>query len=237
MSGSDAIMPPAAGDLDGDGTAELVAVSTKDDICRVYVWDHNGALAPGWPVKVNDEIKSALALGDMDRDGDVEIIACCRNDLVYAWHHNGRKVFGWPVEIQEEHWHSAPILSDFNGDDEIEVVFSSYSGVIHAYRHNGVPVQGWPAVTETRSGASPPVIADMDGDSRTELVYASGSGRVHMLSLMGDYNPDNSIEWSMFSHDQMHTGSYNSKAILPLPPVDPIASDLPDDKGDSILLS
>lgn len=58
-----------------------------------------------------------------------------------------------------------------------------------------------------------------------------------MLSLIGRYGTQTGIEWNMFSHDQMHTGSYNAKAILPLPPVDLTASDLPDDRGGSIVLS
>jgi hypothetical protein len=214
-----------------------VAVSVDDDVSRVYVWDHNGSLAPGWPIRTTDEIRSAVALGDLDRDGDVEIIACPRYDLAYAWHHNGRRVFGWPVNIGEEYWSSAPVLGDIDGDDDVEVVFASYGGVIHAYKHDGDPVQGWPAITEGRSGVSPAVIADMDGDVGTELVYVSSSGRIHMLSLSGHYAAKTGIEWNMFSHDQMHTGSYNAKAILPLPPTDLTASDLPDDKGGSIVVS
>ena len=237
MQGADAMLPPAAGDLDGDGTAEIVAISVDDDVCRVYVWNHNGSLVPGWPITTDDEIRSAVALGDLDRDGDVEIIACPRYDLAYAWHHNGRRVFGWPVNIGEEYWSSAPVLGDVDGDDLVEVIFASYGGVIHAYKHDGGLVQGWPAITEERSGVSPPVIADMDGNGGTELVYASGSGRLHMLSLVGHYNTETGIEWNMFSHDQMHTGSYNAKAILPLPPTSLTASDAPDDRGGSIALS
>jgi len=155
---------------------------------------------------------------------------------VYAWHHNGGRVFGWPVNLgSETYYSSAPVLGDVDGDGQVEVVFSSYGGVVHAYKHDGVPVQGWPAITESRSNASPPVIADMDGDGKTELVYASGTGRVHKLSLKGNYSTQ--IEWNMFAHDQMHTGSYNAKAILPLPPENLMASDLPDDKGGSIILS
>jgi hypothetical protein len=237
MQGADAILPPAAGDLDGDGTSEIVAVSVSDDVCRIYVWEHNGSLAQGWPITTDDKITSAVALGDLDQDGDVEIIACSSYDLAYAWHHDGRRVFGWPVSIAEGYHNSAPVLADVDGDDRVDVVFASYGGVIYAYRHDGVPSQGWPAITETGSGVSPPVIADMDGDGKTELAYASNSGRVHMLSLTGHYGTQTGIEWNMFSHDQMHTGSYNAKAILPLPPTDLTASDLPDDKGGSIILS
>lgn len=237
MQGADAILPPAVGDMDGDGTAEIAAVSVKDDICRIYVWDHDGSLVSGWPIVTEDEIEAALVLADLDRDGDVELIAAGHEDLVYAWHHNGRRVFGWPISMGEYYWNSAPVLGNVDEDEEVEVIFTSYTGVLHAYKHDGAPVKCWPAITETRSSASPPMIADMDGDGKTELAYASTRGRIHMLSLMGDYGAQTGIEWNMLSHDQMNTGSYNAKAMLPSPPADVWASDLPDDKGNSIMLS
>ena len=236
MRGAETVLPPSAGDLDGDGTAEIAMVSVEDDVCRVYLWDHDGSSAPGWPVQIDNEIRAALTLGDLNQDGDVEIIGACRGGLVYAWHHNGGRVFGWPVNLDSDtYYSSAPVLGDVDGDDQVEVIFSSYGGVVHAYKHDGVRVQGWPAITESRSNASPPAIADMDGDGKTELVYASGTGRIHNLSLKGNYSTH--IEWNMFAHDQMHTGSYNAKAILPLPPENLIAADLPDDKGGNIILS
>ena len=238
IQGADAILPPAAGDLDGDGTAEIVATSVSDEVCRIYVYEHDGSLTPGWPIMTDHEIRSALTLGDLDQDGDVEIIACSYSDLVYAWHHNGKRVYGWPVSVGPYgRGNSAPILGDVDGDDRAEVIFTSYGGVIHALKHNGVPIQGWPAITEERYSASPPVIADLEGDGKTELAYASGSKRIHMLSLTGNHGAQTGIEWNMFLHDQLHTGAYGSKAILPRPPADLTASDLPDDKGGSIALS
>ena len=238
LQGADAILPPAAGDLDGDGTVEIVAPSVKDGICKIYVWEHNGTLAAGWPVSMDDEINAAITLGDLDRDGDVEIIACSHNDFVYAWHHNARRVFGWPVSIGSHgQRNSAPVLGDVDGDDQIEVIFTSYGGVIHALEQDGTPVQGWPAITEERYNTSPPVIADLNGDGSMELAYASTSKRVHLLSLLGYYSAETGTEWNMFLHDQLHTGSYNAKAILPQPPLNVRADDVLDDKGGSIAVS
>lgn len=238
LQGSNAILPPVAGDLDGDGKTEIVASSYNGDISLVYAWRHDGSSLSGWPIEVDDEIRAAFALGDLDKDGDVEIIASTYRDFVYAWHHDGKRVFGWPVTIGTYgRSNSAPILGDVDGDDQMEVIFTSYGGVVHALKKNGIPAKGWPAITEERYTTSPPVIADMDGDGKAELAYASSVGRVHMLSLIGNYGVQTGSEWNMFMHDQMHTGSYNSKAILPQPPTGLTAVDLPDDNGSSISLS
>lgn len=237
MQGADTILPPSAGDLDGDGKSEIVAASVSEEVCKVYVWNHDGSIKPGWPLTTDCEIRSAFALGDLEQNGDIEIIACSDENLIYAWQYNGKKVFGWPVNLGEHSWNSAPILCDVDGNNDTDIVFTSYGGVIHAYRQDGTSIQGWPAITEESFSSSPPVAADMDGDGNIELAYASGSGRIHLLSLTGLYNAQAGSEWNMFLHDQMHTGSYNINTILPLPPSNLTASDLPDDKGGKIILS
>lgn len=234
IEGADAILPPAAGDLDGDGTAEVVAVSVSEGLCKVYIWNYNGRLADGWPIQVEEKINSAVTLGDLDEDGDIEIIACCDQKLVYAWHHDGRRVFGWPVHLDSQRNNSSSVLGDVDGDGKLEIVFTSYRGIVNALRCDGTPVKGWPAITSVDHSSSPPVITDMDGDGRTELAYTSGSGKVFMLSLIGQQTD---TCWNMFLCNPMHTGSCDTEIALPKPPTGLIASDIPNDKGDSIALS
>ena len=238
LQGAEATLPPTAGDLDGDGKAEIVAASASEEEYWVYVYRHDGSLVPGWPVVTDEEIRSAITLGDLDLDGDVEIIASSYNDFVYAWHHDSRKVYGWPVTIGTYgRKNSTPVLGDVDGDGQAEVIFTSYNSVIHALRYDGVSIQGWPAVTGGRYSTSPPVIGDLDGDGKTELAYASGSRDFHVLSLNGNYDMQTGTEWSMFLHDPLHTGSYDSIAILPQSPMNLIAADQPGDKGGNIALS
>lgn len=240
MGGIDARVPPVAGDLDGDGTQEIIAVSAEGDNCFAYVWNHSGQIAPGWPIQVDEEIKSAIALGDLDMDGDVEIIACSDGMHAYAWHHDGKPVFGWPVYIGSmSKGNSAPVLGDVDGDGRVEVIFTSHNGIVHAYRFDGKQLRGWPAVVEGRSGSNeyPPAIADMDGDGLTEMAFSSGSGILHLFSLMGSDQIQDKATWNMFLRDPAHTALCSSDAILLKPPTNIEAHDLLEDKGDSIILS
>ena len=240
MRGVDAAIPPVAGDLDGNGTQEIVAVSTEGDSSMVYVWDHSGQIAPGWPIQVDEQINSAIALGDLDMDGDIEIVACSNEISAYAWHHDGRSVFGWPVCTGMQNGkNSAPMLGDLDGDGQAEVAFISRGGIAHAYRFDGRPLRGWLAVTQRGSSynQSPPAIADMDGDGKTEMAFVSGSGILHLFSLIGSDHIQDEMGWSMFLRDPTHNALCSPGVILLKPPTNIEVYDLPEDKGGSIVIS
>ena len=54
----------------------------------------------GWPVTVGGLIDSNPALGDLDNDGDLEVIFGSFDTMVYAFHHNGTPVNGWPRSLE-----------------------------------------------------------------------------------------------------------------------------------------
>jgi hypothetical protein len=237
MKGSDSILPPVAGDLDGDGKSEVIAISNWSEECRVYIWNNDGSLKATALLGVDDDIRTAPALADIDGDGDIEIIATTYDGLIYAWHHDGRQVYGWPVEHPDAYWLSAPVFADIDGDDKAEVVATSHGGIVYAYEADGTASNGWPAIISDQSSSSPPAIADIDGDTKSELVCFSNYGDIHALSLTSNaYNNENS-GWVMLLHDQRHTGSYGSNLILPSEPTNIQASDTADDKGEGITIS
>ena len=236
MQGADSILPPVTGDLDGNGKTEVIAVSTGNGICRVYIWNYDGTLKASCSLRPDDDIRSAIALADIDGDGDVEIIATSYDYFLYAWHHDGRQAFGWPVSLGDAYWPSTPVIGDIDGDSKPEIILTSHGGTIYAFKGDGTTVKGWPNLLGDRTSASAPILLDSNGDAKTELAYTSGLGSIHLLSLTGNYDGDGA-EWPMFLHDQRHTGSYGSKALLPQAPTDIQARDYPDDKGGSILVS
>ncbi|MBM3212324.1 T9SS type A sorting domain-containing protein, partial [Candidatus Poribacteria bacterium] len=134
--------------------------------------------------------------------------------------------------------HKIPrVMSNSQIEIKMDIIFLSYSGVVHAYSYEGVKVKGWPAITEDSYTTTPAAVSDMDGDGKLEIAFASGTGRIHKLFLPESFASQTGMEWNMFGHDQMHTGSYNAKVILPSPPTNLTAADVTNDKGDSISLS
>jgi len=67
-------------DLDDDGTLEIVVTGAVYGRINTWVYEHNGALRSGWPQLTNDSgyaygvFNDNAAIGDLDRDGDGEIV-------------------------------------------------------------------------------------------------------------------------------------------------------------------
>jgi len=76
---------PALGDINGDGNAEVIVATSNGwyHVGLVYAFSNTGRrISPEWPVYIRGNIEySSPALGDLDGDGDIELIAgSCRPD-------------------------------------------------------------------------------------------------------------------------------------------------------------
>jgi PKD repeat protein len=135
------------------------------------------SLQPGWPQATGDMIYSSAALGDLDGDGELEVVIGCTDGGVYAWDTDGSAMPGWPRATGD--WlNSSPALGNLDGDSQLEVVIGSNDGKVYAWDTNGDLLPGWPQVT-LGSVESSPALADLDGDGHLEVLAGSNDYQVY----------------------------------------------------------
>ena len=193
----------SAADINKDGYPEVVVPVGEIDQAEhlpngrdvnggVVVLDHRGALVPGWPVitrdhwgeeadEYSDGVPVAPALGDLDGDGNLEIVVVSFDQQINAWHHDGTRVQGWPKFVRESQW--SPVgLADLDNDGSLEIIAlvttqqapgfdTVQGGDLRVYRADG---QLKCRYTIDQAFTSAPAIADLDGDGRLEIVAGTG---------------------------------------------------------------
>ncbi|MCX6666597.1 MAG: FG-GAP-like repeat-containing protein, partial [Euryarchaeota archaeon] len=111
-------------DVDDNEYPELVYAGWDEeyeDTC-LNVVDHHGIPLSGWPQEIPDYYGWGITpiVGDIDGDGDKEILFGDRNNL-YAWHHDGTLVVGFPKVVENQR-HAGLALSDLDGDGDVELI-------------------------------------------------------------------------------------------------------------------
>jgi hypothetical protein len=157
---------PAFADIDNDGLPEIVAVYNSAGIYRLKAFEHDGTLkwtnaTDGGNAEQFSRESGAVAIHDLDADGDAEIIF---NHEVYD--HEGKLLWEKPNPQPGEL--EASVGVDLDGDGKMEVV-TGHS----AYHHDGtVYYEKYPQITSQ----SIPQIANLDDDPQPEVFITSGTG-------------------------------------------------------------
>ena len=175
---------PAIGDIDGDGISEIVAL-THD--LQVIAFEHDGT--PKWgPVGPVGFVNygTALAMADLDADGDVEIFG---DDVVLD--HEGNLLWS-----SNYHWqYTGTTAADLDDDGDLELIQGN-----RAWHHDGSAYYQAAGV-----GEGFPQVADLDDDGRPEILVTTVKGfsileddgsvkpGVHNLTPTGD--PVTSLNW------------------------------------------
>lgn len=179
---------------------ELQAQSLADSTWPMFLHDtyHTG-LSPligdmdtcynFWQYETDWPISSSPALGDIDNDGNLEVVIGAYDGNLYALNAEDGS-FLWSYETNGS-IRSSPVLGDIDGDDSLEAVFMS--DVCTVYAVNGEDGSFlWSYITPGNRVISPSAaLGDIDGDGLLEVVIGGGDYRLYALN-----GEDGSVLWS-----------------------------------------
>jgi hypothetical protein len=187
---------PALGDLDADGDLDLVLGTWNQDI---LVFRNEGTpREPRWAQDERATIKPprashlAPALGDLDGDGDLDLVAGQANGAVLFYRNTGsarRPQFTLVSERLDDiaaGRRSAPALVDVDADGLVDLVLGHEdAGALVVYRNVGTAsgprfarIDTPPALALPLPPNSAPAFADVDGDGAADLFIGTTSGGI-----------------------------------------------------------
>ena len=244
---------PILFDMDGDGDHEIITATGGG---RVHAYQHDGTELAGWPVQtavterwhagqaaeaagispLRDGFIATVAVGDLDGDGQAEVLAASGSGFVYAWNVDGSEKSGWPVEMigraPEEFggadaWDNgfagAPTLADLDDDGTLEVIVAGMDQRLYVFDYSGAPWGPYPlelCAPELCGTAGNRIIngvavGDVDGDGDMDLGVGSNeatrNGRSSISYLLDATTGEMLPGWPL-----EESGLVGEAALLPI---------------------
>ncbi|KPK98728.1 MAG: hypothetical protein AMK75_06860, partial [Planctomycetes bacterium SM23_65] len=170
---------PVAGDFDLDGHVD-VAYGTSAGRVTAISCAQNPPVVLWGPVDLGDSEITVLALGDVDGDALLELVAA--DDSVVCLNAEQGTNLGWDPLIGPGVISLA--LGDIDDDGVAEVIAGTSGGDLHLIAGGAV---AWTASLSGIPGMSA-AVADVDGDESVEILVATDGGYLHVLTAAGaDY--------------------------------------------------
>ena len=134
-------------DLDGDKQLEIVFLERNAPGGNIHIITNKGEnWNENWPVRLPGTPAVTPSIGDIDNDGEMEIVVASTT-VLYAFNLDGQLVTGWPVDNPNTKFSfQSPILADLDGDQDLEIIGASHgiNPEYYIFEHTGMPYKAWP---------------------------------------------------------------------------------------------
>ncbi len=240
---------PVVGDITGDGCPEIIVGTGQPwpnggtTIGRfLHVYQRDGTIPPGWPQPLVGQVVGSPALGNLDGDAALEIVApvvkyadmgsfvAPNEGHLYAFNGDGTQIFtlrpktytgvsadtiGEPIIAQIGANNPAILVSSVGFD----VAIISKTGT--PLSEEGPPYDGGKLIYTTQRPVAGPAVADLDDNGTLTIVAASGkvvSDPDDLGVFAWDAGAVGAMPWPMFRQGPKRTGKAPGTAGCALPP-------------------
>jgi hypothetical protein len=192
-------VPPAVsggvGDFDGDGNSDVVV---RDGNGTLFLYPGNGGTGFLPRVQLSAygawaSMTAIVAAGDLNGDGNQDIVARDAQGNLWLYPGNGSNGFGARIQLSPStDWlamTSIQGVGDFNGDGHADLVARDSSGNLLLFPGNGTSTNtlGAPITIAAGWGSFTGImgIGDFDGDGKSDILARDASGALWLYPGLG----------------------------------------------------
>ncbi|MCG8334580.1 MAG: FG-GAP-like repeat-containing protein [Proteobacteria bacterium] len=211
----------AVGDLDADGDFDIIVGERRGNLN--YYENQGDSKNPNWVLKTEELIfmtgveNSAPALGDIDGDGDLDLLVGEKaGQIIFVKNIGTAKKAEW--ELNDKTYfqidagsNSVPYLVDLDQDKDLDLLIGNYAGRIIFFKNKGTAEEPVFALESTRfanakvTRNAAPALFDWNEDKFLDMIVGSEEGNLQLLMSPGKADLENPV-WqaddnALFSFD------------------------------------
>jgi hypothetical protein len=178
---------------------------------RVLAYDQT--LSKMFDVQLNNAMIHSLAMGDIDGDGEKDIIITSSKNI-YALNRHGVMLDNFPITVsRDSQFVGAPVLGDIDGDGAADILVLASDGTLSAWNNHGKLLADYPVMAASPGTASLAALKDSAG--HLAVFTATRTGYTQALSLGHPYNATKLYWTQQFGNAMLSSADSTILAVTP----------------------